>query len=154
MSRQPDQFYFAYGSNMEMAQMVRRCPQARRVGRGVARHRSFVINRRGVATLRPQRNAETWGGIWRITAADEAALDRFEGVAFGCYRKTLASIRLDGGITLKALVYIDPVAEDGEPRLGYLPRVVRGALDFRLPQTYVARIIAPFLRDAELAIAC
>lgn len=154
MSRKNEQFYFAYGSNMEMAQMTRRCPQALRVGRGVARHCRFVINRRGVATLRPQRNAETWGGIWRITDEDEAALDRFEGVADGCYRKTLATVRLDGGLTLKALVYIDPVTDHGAPRLGYLPRVVRGALDFRLPQTYVARIIAPFLRDAELAIAC
>jgi len=154
MSRKPDQFYFAYGSNMDVAQMAQRCPQARRVGRGLARHRRFVINRRGVATLRSQRDAETWGGIWRITADDEAALDRFEGVHHGCYRKTLATVRLDGGTTLKALVYIDPMTDHGEPRLGYLPRVVRGALAFRLPQTYVARIIAPFLRDAELAIAC
>jgi len=151
MSRSRGQFYFAYGSNMDLAQMARRCPQARRVGRGVTRHRSFVINRRGVATLRAQRNAETWGGIWHITDEDEVALDWFEGVAIGRYRKTLASVRLDGGTTIKALLYVDPVTDRGEPRLGYLPRIVRGALDFRLPKSYVERIIAPFLRDAPSA---
>ena len=101
-------FYFAYGSNMDPEQMLTRCPRARSVGRGRIRHRRFVINSRGVATISPERDAKTWGGVWAISAAEEAALDR----------------------------------------------IVRGAFAFRLPDTYIARIMEPFIRDEELPLAC
>ena len=146
-------FYFAYGSNMDPAQMALRCPRACPLGRGRIRHRRFLINSRGVATISPERDVKTWGGVWAISAADEAALDRFEGFPHR-YDKRHLWVRLDDGTRIKALVYIDPVADEGWPRPGYLPRILRGASHFRLPAGYVTQIAAPFFQDEELPIAC
>ena len=88
-----------------------------------------------------------------ITPADEAALDRFEGFPHR-YAKRHLWVRMDDGTRIQALVYIDPVADEGWPRPGYLPRILRGASHFRLPSGYVRSIAAPFYRDEELAIAC
>ena len=145
--------YFAYGSNMDPEQMLARCPRARSFGRGRIRHRRFLINSRGVATIRPERDANAWGGVWAITAADEAALDRFEGYPWR-YGKAFLRVHMDDGTRAEALVYVDPLADAGWPRPGYLPRILRGAAHFRLPAGYVIGIAEPFFHDAEIPIAC
>ena len=145
--------YFAYGSNMDPAQMLVRCPGAVRVERGFVRHRRFVINRRGVATLACERNTGVWGGVWSITARDEAMLDRFEGFP-NRYGKERISVTFGDGGSCKALAYIDPVTDEGLPREGYLPRILRGARSFRLPKDYIASIAEPFFQQDTFAIAC
>lgn len=74
--------YFAYGSNLSLKQMRRRCPGAEPVGPfGFGGWRLEFAGRRGVANIvRTDKDADfVEGALYRITAACEQSLDRFEG---------------------------------------------------------------------------
>ena len=105
--------YLAYGSNLCAEQMAQRCPAA--VAGEVVELRDwrFVINRRGVATMLPVVGARTLGLTWYLTEACEAALDGFEGVATGHYRKT----EIVAG-EASALVYLSAEDRQGFARDG------------------------------------
>jgi hypothetical protein len=68
------------------------------------------------------RHARTPGAGWRLTPACEAALDRYEGVAKGVYRKE----KLEAG-GAPALVYLAADTAPGAPRDGYLECILRAA---------------------------
>ena len=68
--------YFAYGSNLHLGQMSRRCPAAVPLGKLVLPNTRLVF--RGVADVIAEQGVDCPGGIWRITKRCEAALDRYE----------------------------------------------------------------------------
>ena len=70
--------YFAYGSNMNLQQMARRCPGA--VNLGPACLPGWRLAERMFADIERDDAAETWGVLWDITPAHLLALDRYEGV--------------------------------------------------------------------------
>jgi hypothetical protein len=63
--------YFAYGSNMDLAQMSNRCERAATVSAAKLPSHRFIINSRGVATIVPDPSSTVQGLLWRITKADE-----------------------------------------------------------------------------------
>src|SRR5262245_21968890 len=88
--------YFAYGSNMDAAQMRERCPAV--VAKGICHlfGYRFIINRRGVATVVRDETADVLGLLWLVTPDDEAVLDRYEGVRKGHYSRAFLSITPEG----------------------------------------------------------
>lgn len=132
--------YFAYGSNMDPAQMARRCPGARALGRASLAGHVFRINHRGGATVVPAAAGVVQGVLWLLDATHVAILDRYEGVAAGTYEKRRVTVQAD---TLRdALVYVATEWRSGVPRPGYLERIVAGAVHFGLPADYVTRLEA------------
>ena len=92
--------YFAYGSNMDDAQMVRRCPSAERVGRAFLEdHKLGFVGRshtwygRGVATAVPADGERLPGVLWRVEGPHFRALDRCEGVPTSYVRERLPVVR-------------------------------------------------------------
>ena len=77
--------YFAYGSNLDGAQMRRRCPSARLVGAAILDgYRLGFAGRSaswggGVATVVRDREGRVPGLVWVVSADDLDRLDRFEG---------------------------------------------------------------------------
>ena len=77
--------YFAFGSNLSDVQMRRRCPRAVLIGPAILRGRRLVFAgystkwRGAVATILPARGGRVPGLLYRISSADLARLDRFEG---------------------------------------------------------------------------
>jgi gamma-glutamylcyclotransferase len=77
--------YFAYGSNMDPAQMDSRAPGATVVGPG--RLDGFRLEFSiyssgwdgGVANLEPDEKAHVWGVLWDVSDDDLRALDTYEG---------------------------------------------------------------------------
>lgn len=69
--------YFAYGSNLNIKQMLARCPGAQPLRTWLLPHYRLVF--RCVADVVLERGSVVPGAIYRITAACEAALDRYEG---------------------------------------------------------------------------
>ena len=130
--------YLAYGSNLCAEQMARRCPAA--VAGETVRLPGwrFIINRRGVATLLPERGAVACGAIWHLTPACEAALDVAEGVATGVYRK--AEIEAGGA---PALVYLAAETRPGAPRSGYLERILAACGRLGLPTEQIGSWAGP-----------
>lgn len=98
--------YFAYGSNMDVAQMQYRCPQAMFRGTYRLLDHQFIINRRGVATIVPQKFHAAYGVLWNITGADEESLDAYEGIQRGTYKKDQFSVETEKQRRVDALVYV------------------------------------------------
>jgi hypothetical protein len=80
--------YFAYGSNLNMAQMAIRSPNAKPLGSAYFPGWRLVF--RGVADIEIGEPEDLLPvGIWEIGPEDEAALDRYEGVSSGLYRQVM-----------------------------------------------------------------
>ncbi len=127
--------YFAYGSNLCVQQMARRCPGACDPRPAVLPDHDWLINQRGVATVEPSTGARVHGVLWHVTDTDLATLDSAEGVPVR-YRRDRLTVQLgDGGA--EAWVYIDHRVEPGPPRPGYLERIIDGALHHGLPQRWI-----------------
>lgn len=75
-------YYIAYGSNLNIRQMQRRCPGARVIGTSeIGNYRLlFKGSRTGsYLTIEPKEGSSVPVAAWSVTDADEAALDRYEG---------------------------------------------------------------------------
>src|SRR5512138_3517065 len=76
--------YFAYGSNLDFAQMKGRCPSASFVGKAILPDHRLVFPRGsrkmgGVAGVAPAKGKEVWGVVYTITESDLSLLDDIEG---------------------------------------------------------------------------
>jgi predicted ATPase len=137
--------HFGYGSNMKKAQMAERCPGQKPLGRASLPDYRWLINRRGVATVRMSKGDVVEGFLFELTADDVERLDRAEGVAGGSYAKHEVEVRM-ADKTVKALVYIDPIVEEGKPSEEYAARVNEGVADAGLPIEYIDKYIRPFVK--------
>ena len=99
--------YIAYGSNLNLEQIARRCPTARVIG--TTNLKDYKLTFRRVATIEPQKDSIVPVAIWEIDAKSEKALDLYEGYP-RLYRKEYLDIELNGEKT-KALVYIMNIGE-------------------------------------------
>ena len=117
--------YFAYGSNMDRAAMRALCPGSRPLGPArLPRHRLAIMPAGYLSIVRDPRRT-VWGLLWDLALADVPALDRYEGMAEGLYRKALHPVLTDAGAR-RALIYIGR-GEGGVPRPGYLEDVLAAA---------------------------
>ena len=69
--------YIAYGSNMNIEQMSRRCPNAKPIGKTVLKNYKLVF--KGVADIEKSESEEVPIVVWEITKECEKALDIYEG---------------------------------------------------------------------------
>lgn len=131
----PRHTYFAYGSNLCPQQMTRRCTQACDPRPATLADHDWLINERGVATVEPFPGSLVHGVLWRVSDADLDALDLAEGVPVRYHRDRLTVQTTDG--PSQAWVYIDHRVRPGEPRDGYLERIIGAAVEHELPQNWI-----------------
>ena len=143
--------YFAYGANMERAAMRRRCPAAVALGPAVLRGWRYVIAG-GSGSVMPARGGGVFGVVWRLTPRDLAALNAFESLDSGLYRRTILTVEL-AGRRVRALLYVGRQRGRRRPMPGYQERLVEAAQDWRLPKDYIATLqrLAPGYRGARPA---
>ncbi|RDH75009.1 replication protein [Mycolicibacterium moriokaense] len=127
--------YFAYGSNLCVEQMARRCPNATDPRPATLADHDWLINERGVATVERFDGSQVHGVLWQLDDHDLATLDSAEGVPVR-YRRDLLTVHTATG-PAQAWVYIDHRVDPGPPRPGYLERIIDGALHHGLPQRWV-----------------
>lgn len=126
-------YYFSYGSNLCRAQMLKRCPNAKSVG-VIKIHNMRTIFRR-FADIEPSNYRCVTGAIWQITEACEQALDHYEEIQKGLYRKDYISLRmtLEGKEQdISPLVYIMNCKTYALPSEDYLATIRQGYRDFGL----------------------
>jgi len=143
--------YFAYGANMERAAMRRRCPGAAALG--IARltgWRYLIVD--GYGSVAPARGRQVFGVLWRLTARDLAALNIFESLASGLYRRRLLTV-VAGARRARALVYVGRPHGRRRAMPGYQERLVAAAAEWQLPRRYVEELRrhAPAYRGARPA---
>jgi gamma-glutamylcyclotransferase (GGCT)/AIG2-like uncharacterized protein YtfP len=130
--------YFAYGSNMDVVAMARRCPASRSLGPArLARHR-FAILQAGYATVVRDPKLTVHGILYDLALADVPALDRYEDIAGGLYRKVTQPVLREKGGPVQALVYIGAGRSEGRPGPGYMEGVIEAARAAGLPDSYLA----------------
>src|SRR5258705_7606458 len=132
---QPSHSYFAYGSNLCVRQMARRCPGAVNPRPATLADHDWLINERGVATVEPFDGSEVHGVVRWLTAQFLATVDVAEGVP-ARYRRDRLTVHTDDGPS-EAWVYIDHRVDPGPPRPGYLERIVDGAVHHGLPHRWI-----------------
>ncbi len=131
--------YFAYGSNMARAPMDRRCPTARPRGPAVLAGWRFLITGDGYASVRRAPGRLVHGVLWDLGPRDLAALNAYESLDSGLYRRVRLNVRADGG-SVRALVYVGRAWRAGKPLPGYMEGVIAAARDWRLPGCYIAEL--------------
>ena len=139
-------YYIAYGSNLNIRQMKRRCPGASILG--TANLKGWELLFKGSGTGSYLTIEECEGGtvpvvIWDVTPADEAALDRYEGFPSFYYKKEIRlqykGIRTGKRRTVTAFAYI--MHEDrpvGVPSQYYMATCMEGYETFRFDRKVLA----------------
>lgn len=87
---------FPYGSNMDEEQMKFRCPDAQLLGTGIIENWRLMFkgSKTGAyATIEREKGCTVPILLWRISAADEERLDRYEGFPTFYYKRTIQAIR-------------------------------------------------------------
>ena len=123
---------FAYGSNLNLDQMSRRCPDAKALGR--LRLADWRLVFRGVADCFPEDGAVCYGGVWRITPRCEQALDVYEGISGGMYRKEYIPIKRTPEGDTEMMVYVMNSIGIFPPSQYYFDVIKQGYRDFRMPK--------------------
>ena len=143
-----DQWYFAYGSNLLVAQMESRTGRIRQAIRSRLKGYCFAFNNRDengeiYANIVPDPAAEVWGVAYLCDTDALRKMDEFEGVGDGCYQRIPVSVENDFGEQIEAFAYIagkDFVGEPGKPTGEYLGRIISGARHHGLPDGYIEMI--------------
>lgn len=137
--------YASYGSNMDPAQMQRRCPHSPAAGTGwiVGWRLTFGGEDLGwegsLATLVEDPTDSVFVALYDVTRKDESLLDSWEGADTGLYRKTRLRVHtLDGDVL--AWAYVLDAFEGGLPSARYLGVLADAAERAGAPDEYVAAL--------------
>lgn len=114
MDSKKDRLYIAYGSNLNLMQMERRCPTAEVIGK--TELKDWRLRFRGgrlsaVATVEKANGYKVPVLVWKLQPEDERALDRYEGWPH-LYRKEMRRVTVNGK-RVYAMIYI--MNESGNP---------------------------------------
>jgi hypothetical protein len=124
--------YFAYGANMSVDAMGRRCPRSKALGLArLERHRLSVM-REGWLTAAPDPRSAVYGVLWDLALSDVLALDRYEGLPQGLYAKVHQPVVIATGAK-RALVYFGANSGPGKALPDYMAEVVAAARSWPLP---------------------
>lgn len=126
-----ENYYFAYGSNMNLDQMEFRCPDAMVVGKVCLEDYRLAFRGRGgggVATILPEEGSHVDGILWKITKACETSLDHYEGYPH-LYGKEMVSVENETGLKMEAMVYTMNAPYKDQPAIPsdlYLAGIIEG----------------------------
>ena len=129
-----NRFYFAYGSNMNLNQMVLRCPEAERIESVQAEGYRLAFRASGVATILPEKGSRVEGVLWRISADNEQSLDVYEGYP-RLYAKREIEVQLPSGQQISTMAYCmnNPYAKyPAMPSKNYLAGILEGCRQNRI----------------------
>ena len=140
-------WHFAYGSNMNRAQMLSR------TGKILEEHNASLPNyevrfnkkvRGGTAgaNIQPASGKTVHGVLYKIDEGAFRSLDRYEGVPEH-YRRIEVQVTPEGGQPVPAQIYIAQKVEKGlRPSASYLQSMLDGAGEHNLPASYIGEIKA------------
>ncbi len=142
--------YFAYGSNLDPAQLADREVAFSNPRRAQLPDWKLTFNKvatlnavpgEGRANIVPARRDCVLGVVFDVDEAGLANLDWYEGARSGHYRRTTVPVVVDGEAAVEALTYVAEFTGTGlRPSPWYLRKIIAGARHFRFSPEYVARL--------------
>lgn len=139
--------YAAYGSNMDPQQMLRRTPHSPHRGTGWVQGWRLTFGGEelgwegALATIAEAPVDALFVSLYDLTGDDEAALDTWEGVDIGLYRKIRLRVQTLEGDEV-AWLYVLNGWEGGLPSARYLGILADAAESAGAPADYVAALRA------------
>ena len=137
--------YAAYGSNMDPAQMLQRCPHSPLAGTGWIKDWRLTFGGEdlgwegALATVVEDEREHVFVALYDLPEWDEEQLDRWEGTELGVYRKIRVRVEtLDGDVL--AWLYVLDDYEGGLPSARYLGLIADAAEAAGAPDDYVAEL--------------
>jgi len=124
--------YAAYGSNMHLEQMKKRCPNAKVIGKGELLGYKLTFRGRGagVANVEQSNSKRVPIVLWEITKKCERALDRYEGYPTLYTKETVTIATVDGEQTVMLYVMAKQYEEmPAMPNERYFEVIRQGYLD-------------------------
>ena len=150
-----DKLYFAYGSNINLHQMERRCPDATVVEPVVLPNHELLFRGNssgcGVATIRPKKGRQVHGLLWRITPRDELALDFYEGYPH-LYDKQPVNVTIQSGAEITVMAYVMTREKERlptEPTVGYYEGIREGFVQNGLPVKALEQALRQCWREVD-----
>jgi hypothetical protein len=137
--------YAAYGSNMDPAQMLSRCPHSPFVETGWLPDWRLTFGGEdlgwegALATVVEEPGSVVFVALYDITPADRIALDKWESADTGLYRTSRLRVSTLGGDVL-AWTYVLNGYEGGLPSARYLGLIAEAADAAGAPNDYVAAL--------------
>lgn len=123
--------YIAYGSNLNLEQMAKRCPTAKVAGRGEIKDYELLFRghrESAVATVEPKKGASVPVLIWDIGPEDERRLDSYEGYP-RLYGKAALEVQTENGCESIMAYTMNEGYDLGIPSMTYLDTITKGYLD-------------------------
>lgn len=147
-------YYIAYGSNLNVNQMRRRCPKATILGTASLKGWELLFKGSGTGsylTIEECEDGTVPVVIWEVSPTDEQALDRYEGFP-GFYYKKEFRIQYRGILTgrrktVTAFAYI--MHEDrpvGVPSPFYMRTCLEGYETFRFDRRILETVYGKCVR--------
>lgn len=131
-------YYFAYGSNLNKKQMLRRCPDNQpRFTATLYNYKLVFVGwsrqwRGGSASIKPFRGERVPGGVYEISDRDLRRLDKYENCPDTCDRIKV-TLNRETGEPVEAVTYIQlSQSEETKPSPEYLAIVQQGYRDWGL----------------------
>jgi hypothetical protein len=124
--------YFAYGSNMNVDAMARRCPRSKALGLARLERHRLAVMREGWLTAVRNPSSAVHGVMWDLALSDIPALDRHESLSQGLYVKLTQAVIAEWG-PKRAIVYFGANAGPGVLRPAYIAEVMAAARSWPLP---------------------
>lgn len=150
-------YYLAYGSNLNVQQMLYRCPTARIIGTSMIRNYQLLFKGSKTGsylTIEPNEGSNVPVAVWEVQEADERRLDIYEGYPTFYYKKELhvpiTGIRTGKVRMRNAFVYI--MHEDrplGIPSTRYFRTCYEGYDYFRFDPTYLVDAFIASSKEAK-----
>jgi gamma-glutamylcyclotransferase (GGCT)/AIG2-like uncharacterized protein YtfP len=148
--------YFAYGSNLDLSQMKRRCPSSELLSKGSLPNYRIDFNRYssgwggGVADVVTAQGSEVWGLVFELSDADLERLDWYEGCykdRTSLYERWKAVIHTPEGQMHDVWVYtVVERQEFVEPTPEYLQIIKNAAVRWDFPEAYRQALELPPVR--------
>ena len=129
-------FYIAYGSNLNLEEMSKRCPFSKKIGETILEGYELECNR--YLNIKKNVNSRIPVGIFRIAEGDLPNLDHYEDYPHLYYKEYL-DIKLNNQ-KIKALVYImNEVNAHQKASQEYIDICLQGYEDFHFDKKILLR---------------
>ncbi len=136
--------YFAYGSNMDVAQMQKRCPRAIYLGVGRLRDHRLSFNRKGsyregaVASVVPSPGDQVYGVVWELEPDDLSDMDRVEDPR--AYERVSVLVDCPGSALACSMYRAFPQENTPKPDQEYVAILLKAAKAAELPRSYIQQL--------------
>ena len=122
--------YAAYGSNLDLKAMAKRCPDAKQLSKGILSDYKLVFGAKGFLDVVPSHGDRVQVGVYAVSTDDLKILDEYEEYP-DLYDRIPLTIHTEKLGDLEALVYVmQPYTKQQLPTEAYWKTITQGFEDY------------------------